>query len=247
MIGEVPDDDATAFQVLGQRFSKSDVAARVIENYAGIGLGGVFFSMLQSATTGGKLRMLEFFGGPSVGSAVDIASGVAKAATIPFGGDYAEGEPLARRVLREGGGPLGALLPVPGGAFAGAALGRTLQMAAVPTDFQKERSMYITPDEMREVAKKQVVRRYNEVRGLAKKAIANGDHQKAMEFVSSWNRGIRNELDKLIEVGALNYGVIQRLVFDSDDIKRLVSGVEEEPGVFERTAERLSAPFAGSI
>jgi hypothetical protein len=234
LIADVPDDDEAAVAWMGKQFSESDVAARLVENVVGIGYGGMFVAMLQSATTGGKLRMMEFLGGPTVGTIVDTGAAVAKAA----GGD---GSQLARRALREGGGIAGTLTGIPGAAFAGAAAGKSLAIAAVPTEFQQERSLYTTPEEMAEVTKRQVVRSYNEVRNLAVTEVANGNNSKAVQILSNWNSKISGQIERLISVGGLNSGVVQRIMFDDADIKRVLSPQTEEPGAFDQTVARLGA------
>ena len=236
LIGDVPDDDTAALTYLGRRFSKSDMAARLIENVVGIGYGGVFMAMLQSATMGGKLRWHEFLAGPSVGSAVDIGAATAKA----FEGDATQ---LARRAMREAGGPIGALIPFTGGAFLGAAAGKSLQIAALPTKFQQERSWYVTPEEMQVVAKRQVVRRYNEIRKLAVQSAKKGDTNSAVQFMHNWNQNVGSHLAELMDIGALNVGVIKKLTFDSPEMERVLQGISdaEEPGVVAKTTERLSA------
>ena len=234
---DVPRDDDAAMVYLGQRFSNSDVASRLVENMLGIGYGGVFTSMLQNAITGGKFRTLAFMGGPSIDSALDIAGGVGKA----FGGDP---EHLGRRVLREGGAALGGLLPVPGAAFAGASLGKQAQIAALPTESQMERSAYLTVDEQRERVMKEVEKRVKKTKQLAKNAIANGNRQGAINIINRWNSGATKEMSMLREVGALGHGSYTSIVFDRNEIQRVLAGEEEEePGAFEQAAARVGDRF----
>jgi len=44
-----------------------------------------------------------------------------------------------------------------------------------------------------------------------------------------------------MSVGALNSGVIQQLVFDSQDISKMLAGQPAEAGAFAQTAARLGA------
>lgn len=230
LFGEsVPDDDQARLEYLGKRWSTNDTAARLIENVLGMGYGGVFFSMLQSAQQRGVASLLGFAAGPTIQTAVDVGQGVVDLAT--------EGKPqqLGRQALRAVGGPLGALVPGKGAiqavaAFGGASLGRQAQLALLPTEGQKSRSLYVTPDETREIAANSVTRRYNSVRQHAKDAVLRGDRDEAMRVVRVWNGQARSELDDLMRLDALNYGVVQKMTFDSDDIQRLMASTEEPEG-----------------
>ena len=108
----------------------------------------------------------------------------------------------------------------------------------MPTEFQKERSLYTTPEEMRVVAKREVVRRYNEVRRLAGDEIAKGNRSAASAMISRWNSHVHEDLERLISVDALNSGTISQLIFDGADIKRLMDGEPPEAGAFAQTAAR---------
>ena len=233
---DIPREDNAAMVFLGQRFVKNDVAARMIENMLSIGYGGVFSAMLQNAITGGKMRTMAFIAGPSADSALDIAAGVGKA----FQGNP---EALGRRVLREGGSALGGLVPIKGVAFAGAALGKQAQIAALPTSSQMERSAYLTVDEQREQVMKRVEKRVRDTRQLVRNAVANGNTQEAAQIISNWNAGASQELGMLREVGALGHGSFESITFDRDEISRMMEGEEATLGAFEQAADRVQERF----
>lgn len=233
---DIPHEEDAAIEYLGKKWSNSDIASRLVENMIGIGYGGAFMSMMQSAMVGGKLRMLEFAAGPSVSTAVDVAQGVVSAVK-------GNPEQLARRVIREGTAAASGLVPFKGAAFAGSALGKNLQIASTPTQGQLERSAYVTADEYRELAMKDVEKRYREVRNRAKDAVMQGRQSEAVQFINQWNQGVAKELGILREAGALNYGTMQSIVFDRKDIAKVMQGEPEEPTPFQSTVARVQARF----
>jgi hypothetical protein len=228
----LPDNDQELFRVLGQKISTNDLASRSLENILAVGQMGMFWSMMQSAVSGGTLRVMQFAAGPTIDTALDVARGV----TEVVGGDP---DRLLRRGLREGLPAAGAGLPGPL-PFAAAALGRHLQTAAVPTKPQQERSFYVTADEAREIAERQVLRRYNNVRAAAVEAVENDNQKEAIRLVSDWNNQLGDEMDDLIIMGALNMTTAQKISFSHDDLRRLLG---YQPDVEATTAERVGGAF----